>query len=75
MNNLPKPKSIDPGLEKLQKACAEFLEFVQHGDDDSGDFESQIFEAALEAIYGENIFDWVNEQLLKDLKTNGESNS
>ena len=45
----------------LRERCAEWLEAVHLGEVDS-DLEHSIFEAAIGAIYGPNVWTWVNAQ-------------
>jgi len=56
------PKMIsDPNLQNLKDACKEYIDSIKDNGRHMKDGEHWIFEAALEAIYGENVFDWVNK--------------
>jgi len=66
MEKLIKP-SMSAGeidLTKLKKICQKYIDFI---DDDEeyyydSDYEHYIFEAAIEAIFGENIWDFINNR-------------
>ena len=54
----------DPDIVTLQMACQSRINFLMnHYGCDDDDIENQIYEAAMIAFYGENIFDWINLQI------------
>lgn len=64
MENPEIKKDID--LEKVLEACKEYIDFLDSEDyheDGIDNYEHNIFEKSLEAIYGEDVFDWVNEKI------------
>jgi hypothetical protein len=51
---------------EITEACEEYLLFLtseQYNEDRLIDYENNIFEKALEAVYGEDVWDFVNEQM------------
>lgn len=53
-------------LDALREACQEYLDFLEGEDyieDRLHKYEHYIFEVAVEAIYGENIFKWVTQKM------------
>lgn len=49
---------------KLEKTCQEYIDMIaSHKHYDLNDMEHYIFEAALEMLFGESVWDWVNEKL------------
>jgi len=49
---------------KLEKVCQEYIDMIaSHKHYDLNDMEHYIFEAALEMLFGESVWDWVNEKL------------
>lgn len=59
-----KPKELEfPDLNGLRKICVEYLEFLDAEDyheDCVGDYIHFIYEAALEALYGEEVWQFTN---------------
>ncbi len=58
----------DPDISKLQEVCQLYINAFTNKDDD-GDFidaphrfEHYVFEGAIEAFFGKDVFDWINEQ-------------
>lgn len=50
----------DPHLKRLREACGSVMEdFAIKGH--SKGHASKVYEAAMKAIYGPNVFDWINE--------------
>jgi hypothetical protein len=50
-------------MEELRKACEEFMAWLESDDyheDGMDDHENAVFEAAMEAVFGEEIWDRVN---------------
>lgn len=58
--NLPKVVS-EPDLTELVEVCNEYIDSIKETGRHNKDGEHWIFEESLKAIYGDNIFDWVNE--------------
>lgn len=57
-----KPKPLkSPNLSLLQEACDYYINSL-FNKEYSKDAEYYIYEKALEALYGDNIFDWINDQ-------------
>ena len=50
---------VNPNLTKLKKLCDEYIDAVINGKSVDSDYDHFIYEAAIQAIYGENIFDWI----------------
>lgn len=57
-----KPQQINPNYEQLKKTCSNYIDFVAspkyHEDND---WEIWIYEVAMEALYGDKIWDWIND--------------
>lgn len=59
-----KPKQLEnPDPIKLRNVCDEYLRWLEKERRGNRNLEHFIFEHALKAIYGEDIFFWINEQL------------
>jgi hypothetical protein len=62
MNKPTLLKNID--LEDLENLCQEYLDYIDSeeycGD---SDYDHFIFEKAMETLYGEDIFDYINDKL------------
>lgn len=59
-SDVPEPVE-HPELAGLIDCCKSYIEEVkEHGECDS-DTRHYIFEEAMQAIYGKNIFDWINK--------------
>ena len=58
-NNVPSPK-LNPDFSDVVDAAKSYIVEVQAGvvDDDT---EHYIFEAVMEAVYGEKVWDWINK--------------
>lgn len=61
------PKPIEnPDFSNLVNQCNQYItdlsERIFPGED--GDFKEYIFEEAMKAVYGKNVFAWVNEKLM-----------
>lgn len=55
------PEQVEnPDLSELRKSCSIYIKNVLVGISDSDD-KHYIFEEALKAIYGNDIFDWLKE--------------
>ena len=63
----PKPKdSIN--VSQLLKVCEKYIDFFDTYDtdqeDEIDDYEHEIFEKALETIYGKNVWEFINYKLI-----------
>jgi hypothetical protein len=60
------PKALEtPDFAALKKVCDEYIKFLESEDyHEDNDFDNYIFEAAMDAIYGPKIWDFVNEKLV-----------
>lgn len=60
------PKELDTRLFlKTKAACRNYVKALSESDGEyfeGSDLEHHIFEAAMEETYGENIWDWVNDE-------------
>ena len=57
-----RPTQFKPLSTTLEAACVEYMEFLAADnfyEDSLCGYESQVFEAAMEAVYGENIWEEV----------------
>jgi len=52
---------IQPDFTNLSKLCAQWLDEVETGEV-GGELRDYIYEAALEAVYGPDVWKWVNAQ-------------
>ena len=60
---MPKPL-VEPNFEKLIELCNDTLKQISDGDSTDNDYEYYIYEEAMQAIYGVDIFDWINDQII-----------
>jgi hypothetical protein len=59
---IPKPVEC-PDFEGLKEQCAQYItEIIRTGWADD-DIEHYIFEAALSAVYGNSVWEWVNSRI------------
>lgn len=59
----------NPDINALIEACKEYIEWLDSDDyheDRSSDYENEIFEQALFAVYGPKVFDWISERMLRE---------
>lgn len=57
----------DINLEKVLEACEDYIDFLdseEYYEDGLEDLENYIFEASLTAVYGDDVFDWVNSKIV-----------
>lgn len=59
-NNIPQPLE-KPNFDKLIETCNDILKEIYEHKYDRDDNQYYIYEAALEAIYGKKVFDWIRE--------------
>lgn len=56
-----KPKAVaDPDLSDLRQTCQAYIDAVAMRDYVDEDLPHWIFEAAMKAIYGKDVFNWIN---------------
>lgn len=51
-------------MEKVTKACEDYMEFLrsdEYHEDRIENYRNDIFEAAMDSVYGEEIWDEINE--------------
>lgn len=64
---LPEPKPCDTELvENLRQATESYIDYLnseESNEDRDEDYQHNIFEAAVELYYGEDIWDWVNKKI------------
>lgn len=53
---------VNPDFSKLKVICQRQLDELETGDDD-GETEHYVYEEAMEAVFGENIWDYINEKI------------
>ena len=61
---MKKPEILkEINLDRLKEICQNYIDYIDSDDfHEDNDFEYFIFETALEAIYGVNIFDYINSK-------------
>ncbi len=62
---MERPKKI-PGpvnLSKVEALCEENLDHIEAKREDNTQLDIYIYEAVLEALYGKEVFDWMNETM------------
>lgn len=71
---IPEPKPLvempqelaKPNLAKLQATVRDYIEYLGSGnysDDGASDYEHCIFEAAVETMYGDQVWNWINSKM------------
>jgi len=64
MSELIKPeKDFLIGTTKLEESCQAYLDFVDSDDycaDASDNYENEIFEYAMKAVFGKKVFDYIS---------------
>lgn len=61
----PQPKANEEALSKILLATEDFLNFYESDDfheDNCTDQKYWLTETVMEAIYGKDVYDWINEQ-------------
>lgn len=59
----PPAELPNPNYSAVKALCVEYLKLRQSPEycsDDGSDFEHYLFEEALKAVYGPNVFDYIN---------------
>ena len=62
---MEKPNQLkEVNLEELRKICQEYVDFVDSDVEyyEDHDFDQYIFEKAMIALYGDDVFNWINER-------------
>jgi glycosyltransferase involved in cell wall biosynthesis len=62
---MEKPNQLNQvNLDELRKICQEYVDFVDSDDEyyEDNNFDQYIFEKAMMALYGKDVFDWINER-------------
>lgn len=57
----PKPLK-NPDLSKLIKVCEERIKECEDGEGEDSDTPHYIYESAMQAIYGDDVFKWLNNR-------------
>jgi hypothetical protein len=55
----------NPNFTDLIEAAQEYVEYIdseEYHEDGLSDYENQIFESAMEAVFGSKIWCWINER-------------
>ena len=56
------PKQLDRMEEdKIRRCCVEYIEGLSKKEYQSENHKQYIFESALEAVYGKDVWEWVNK--------------
>jgi len=64
MSDKPTSDYSPKELEDLRVVCQEYIDFIWGKDHYEGsDYKHYIFEAAMKAIFGEDIFDIINQKI------------
>lgn len=60
-----KPHFVEqPNPDSVKEACKSYIEFLyseDYNEDELDDYQNQIFETALQMVYGYEVWDYVNE--------------
>lgn len=62
---MEKPKQLEQiNLYELRKICQEYIDFIDNDEEyyEDNDFDQYIFEKAMETIFGENVFEYINKR-------------
>jgi hypothetical protein len=60
----PEPIAIElTEWDMVMNGCINYIEALKSGNHHTDDIEHYIFERALEAIFGKDVWEWVNERL------------
>lgn len=59
-----KPRSIDnPDITRLQNICCEYINDLASDGYVDEDYEQYIFEAAMETVFGKDVWKFINDKL------------
>jgi hypothetical protein len=62
---MEKPKVLEnPDISRLVKICQEYMDFVDNDEEyyEDNNYDHYIFEEAMATIFGERVFDFINER-------------
>jgi hypothetical protein len=62
---MEKPKVLEnPDISRLVKICQEYMDFVDNDEEyyEDNDYDHYIFEEAMSTLFGERVFDFINER-------------
>lgn len=67
MDKKPEVGKDNIPLHNLIKSCQEYIDFIDsvgedYSEDGLDDFEHRIFETAVTAVYGREVWDWINKR-------------
>lgn len=65
---MEKPKQIgEVDLQKLREVCQQYIDFIDNDEEyhDDNDYDHYIFEKALEAIFGKEVWKFINYKKTK----------
>ena len=65
MEGMEKPKQLEQiNLDELKKICQEYIDFVDNDEEyhEDNDFDQYIFETAMITIFGENVFEYIDQR-------------
>lgn len=65
---MDKPKITDEQIDTtyMLEACQDYIDFLSsdnYSEDRAKDYVNDIFEKAIESVYGENVWDYINSNL------------
>jgi len=61
---MEKPEVLrDPRLGALKKCCQSYIDALDDPEGRTKDAEIYIFEAAMSAFYGDDVWAWINERI------------
>lgn len=62
---MDRPKLIegDIDLSKVKEVCEEAMERLELSGDEPKDIENYVYEAIMEALYGPDVWEWINDKL------------
>ena len=58
-------RGIDIDLHDLKDAAQEYIDFIDsedYNEDDEEAYQSEVFEKAMIALFGDDVFEWVNKR-------------
>lgn len=59
-----KPQQIsNPDLTNLRRNCQEYIDALDRNGYVDEDWDNYIYEEAMKAIFGKDVFEWINKQL------------
>lgn len=62
---MEKPKQLEQiNLDELRKICQEYIDFIDNDEEyyEDNDFDQYIFEKAMMTIFGENVFEYIDQR-------------